>query len=1098
MQGLLEDSDNSLLDMMPDDFPYDRPSHLRENADVWGTETELNGDMAVLPMSTLPKMDPSCREDFHKVLCDWQDHLGSLQVSDSEDMDVKDIVGMDIEMPGNFPENLPDDIFEETSYEMEKPPPSSDNTKSVERSFPTVSIKEEFGNFSLDNFLDEEDDNNSLNVVEDEVSGLHNCPNNINSCSDSDEEFIIPDMECRSKTKVKINTHLDTLEDTNLSADIVSKQEMSTLETRSNSNILKENTFIQNLVKRRIVIKKENTVEPTSFVKSKTNLNKESGIKSRCLGKTLSNIKVEVEEDCIDVETITEHNIPVLEAGDVGSLLEQFEASEKFNSSSPNAGSKPSVLDTHLFAMATQQVSPKPVPAPERSIAPPSKLANLSHQNIRDSLPKEVIDRIKASGRKKVIPLIPAMPSKRPGKGATRMQDAGATLSRNKLLKLVSGSSGGESVQLDHDYCTVLSGEIAPPPRSFYHSDATEYTGTDKASARQSVEHKQRNGKDKTYSRLPEYYMALSPQKKLVSRRLGSNEEECWEKNAKKDSGLESGDMSDASEETVLSSSGVSVDTSVNQGSRHGDMQGRSLLVKSAGVKEVSNVISFNGKDIPLGSVGVNSVNYAKILNNSSSIDNLVNSQAKPKEMTMISVLKKCHVANIQSGVKSSLLLRSNSTNSESSLPDVIEIKEEPQEPKKRKLNLEQYRSRLKELGKVYGTSSCDSSHNNSPVPSPSPFVVTSVSVGTETGENAGVDGGSSISRRSCNEVESYVSKDELREQITCPPSMCSVEVQTELDTVEGDQLSPEDKAVKRRNERSPSVYLSRSERARDRRHRQYRSRRASSSSSSASSSSSNSHRCIGAHSRRKWKRSERCSSVTKSVSSSGSRGRGFWSRSRSKSSSSSRSSSNSSCSSDNRARSRSKVRRSSGRWHSRSRRSGHRNINWRPNNRARRRSRSRSPIRSTSNNWPLSEQEKQRQVEERRVIYVGRIEEGTTKAELRRRFEAFGPIIDISVHFREHGDNYGFVTFAYKMDAYDAVEHGNDNPNLPKYDLCFGGRRAFCKTRYADLDGMATSSEPRSHGSSAVWVSRSRPQTENSFDLLLREAKAKIKKRKV
>jgi len=42
--------------------------------------------------------------------------------------------------------------------------------------------------------------------------------------------------------------------------------------------------------------------------------------------------------------------------------------------------------------------------------------------------------------------------------------------------------------------------------------------------------------------------------------------------------------------------------------------------------------------------------------------------------------------------------------------------------------------------------------------------------------------------------------------------------------------------------------------------------------------------------------------------------------------------------------------------------------------------------------------------VEERRVIYVGRIEEGTSKAELRRRFEMFGPIVDISVHFREHG----------------------------------------------------------------------------------------------
>lgn len=48
--------------------------------------------------------------------------------------------------------------------------------------------------------------------------------------------------------------------------------------------------------------------------------------------------------------------------------------------------------------------------------------------------------------------------------------------------------------------------------------------------------------------------------------------------------------------------------------------------------------------------------------------------------------------------------------------------------------------------------------------------------------------------------------------------------------------------------------------------------------------------------------------------------------------------------------------------------------------------------------------------------------------------------------------DNYGFVTFAYKVDAYEAVEHGNDDPNQPHYDLCFGGRRAFCKTRYSDL----------------------------------------------
>lgn len=51
-----------------------------------------------------------------------------------------------------------------------------------------------------------------------------------------------------------------------------------------------------------------------------------------------------------------------------------------------------------------------------------------------------------------------------------------------------------------------------------------------------------------------------------------------------------------------------------------------------------------------------------------------------------------------------------------------------------------------------------------------------------------------------------------------------------------------------------------------------------------------------------------------------------------------------------------------------------------------------------------------------------------------------------------DFSDNYGFVTFLYNTDAYTAVEHGNDNPSLPRYDLCFGGRRAFCKSKYADL----------------------------------------------
>ena len=48
--------------------------------------------------------------------------------------------------------------------------------------------------------------------------------------------------------------------------------------------------------------------------------------------------------------------------------------------------------------------------------------------------------------------------------------------------------------------------------------------------------------------------------------------------------------------------------------------------------------------------------------------------------------------------------------------------------------------------------------------------------------------------------------------------------------------------------------------------------------------------------------------------------------------------------------------------------------------------------------------------------------------------------------------DNYGFVTFDSKKDAFSAIEHGNDDTSYPKVDLCFGGRRAFCKEKYADL----------------------------------------------
>lgn len=133
-------------------------------------------------------------------------------------------------------------------------------------------------------------------------------------------------------------------------------------------------------------------------------------------------------------------------------------------------------------------------------------------------------------------------------------------------------------------------------------------------------------------------------------------------------------------------------------------------------------------------------------------------------------------------------------------------------------------------------------------------------------------------------------------------------------------------------------------------------------------------------------------------------------------------------------------------------------------------------------------EEEKRQKNAERRIIYVGCIPDHYTRRKLHHRFEKFGEIEQVQLHFREHGDNYGFVTFAYTCDAYAAIEKGNLGlKDDVKFDLCFGGRRQFCDEVYADLDGNKEieeefDTEPKKAG--AV-----------DFDELLRQARSKIKK---
>ncbi|KAM9364964.1 uncharacterized protein pprc1 [Pholidichthys leucotaenia] len=135
-------------------------------------------------------------------------------------------------------------------------------------------------------------------------------------------------------------------------------------------------------------------------------------------------------------------------------------------------------------------------------------------------------------------------------------------------------------------------------------------------------------------------------------------------------------------------------------------------------------------------------------------------------------------------------------------------------------------------------------------------------------------------------------------------------------------------------------------------------------------------------------------------------------------------------------------------------------------------RSRSRSPQRRTQ--WSRSKQlyrhsygyaseinleevkrRKDKAIEERRVVYVGKIRGTMTQKELGERFSYFGEIEECSLHFREHGDNYGFVTYYNKKDAFMAIENGSKmcRPGELPFDLCFGGRRQFCQASYSDLD---------------------------------------------
>ncbi|XP_044245683.1 peroxisome proliferator-activated receptor gamma coactivator 1-alpha isoform X2 [Ursus arctos] len=125
-------------------------------------------------------------------------------------------------------------------------------------------------------------------------------------------------------------------------------------------------------------------------------------------------------------------------------------------------------------------------------------------------------------------------------------------------------------------------------------------------------------------------------------------------------------------------------------------------------------------------------------------------------------------------------------------------------------------------------------------------------------------------------------------------------------------------------------------------------------------------------------------------------------------------------------------------------------------------------------------ERQRQKAIEERRVIYVGKIRPDTTRTELRDRFEVFGEIEECTVNLRDDGDSYGFITYRYTCDAFAALENGYTlrRSNETDFELYFCGRKQFFKSNYADL-GTRQFQKQRAR----VLAAKSRNSNSDDFD---------------
>lgn len=1316
------DGQSSIYDMMHSDFQCSS-DYTNQSAVHWDSdqEQEHNGDLAVLPVAPSETSSlNSSKEDYNKSLFEWQD--GSLFTYQPLDPDV---VCLDGEV---IPAELPDNIFEDSvesntssSSTLHKPGPLAEPARC---STPIASSRETTVSSDASLNLDMSLSTLDVNVSDIDVSALGI---NVSSLDIKAENVEIESKPVKATEVVnQVKSDVKNLDGIIKAEETVPPPVSSGLDNVQDPEFAALFGVPQGSVTEATSLSSQDRSQlphPSSDVEQLHDIAMEF-IKEEEEAQAWDNLPLDCNVDLESLDT----EVPVLEAGNLESLLEQFEATltpaPDFSQSMPASPAHFSVpsplsmpsspLSSHCANASISKISPLPSPLSSpakckrdnsslKKSSPSTKGVSLLHQNILESLPSEIMDRIKASGRKKTIPLIPAMPSKRPSRSGTRMHAAGAALSRNKLLKLVSRQSSGENVQLDHDYCSNDS------------SSNIEFV----------------------------------PDKLVMDIQANTKQMEWDEDKSRKDSGLESGEVSEDSEGAAVASSYSSgYDSSSGSRSKNSLLKprtpnpaGRSkeMLMVSVLKKvrcdtpksQLSQQVSLqHPKETIISSKSAAQGNSKSLLQ----VDTPIKSLAKPsipiqspaetvkgspkrvevkvqpnreygghsKDAAVNSTSAPIQVSQpIEKSVKINIKVEPPEAILPSETPVTVETKPNEgttisvkplEQPKKRKLNFEEYRNRLRAMeqkkenivspkpelpsglksistevvatnskgGKavnsvivkeerseesVHHTSNLSKSIKQEKDEMPVSNTAVTVADKEEVADcNTAVSTVVVDKVEVCNTVVSAVGKNINQENKNVklePISIKSVTIKQEKNedsvpeviVIEEDKDDTESKperkqrqyrtrhmstsssdgspqskpVIKSRKENPPKKAVWSPSRSRSRSISSSSSRSASSNNSRSSSSSSNSSRTSSsssssAHSsgrrrrntrRRRRRRSNSCSSAgstrrgnsissgssrhtsprrrsrsrsqrrsrrDRSVSAraarrSTSRGRNSrrsgwrrWRRDSTRSRGSSslrrercasrrrRGESRSSCSSSesrsayrqrctSRSRSRSRFRSRARRRYcshsSRESRSRSRSSRSRSNasncsrlqtrsrstsrdflraksrrrkrkERNRRSWRSRSPMRRNGD-WSHVQKEHKRQIEERRVIYVGRIPDDTTKAELRRRFEVFGPIVEINLHFREHADNYGFVTFAYKVDAYEAVERGNDDPSQPHFELCFGGRRKFCRERYADLDGMACSKGGL--GGNLPHVNRGNEG--NSFDDMLREVQAKLNARK-